>query len=100
MSVTEEEFRDIFNSDYKDYRQFSKVEQQYGSSPDLHAFILLNKLVPIKTNIIVVTEYDKIWLAQDMADLIKAGITKNQALELRRCGVSLDDQAGELFMFV
>lgn len=83
----------------KEYLGFDKVEPKLASRPDLHAFILLNKLVPHTQEIIAAAEHDVIYLDVDM---VKFGliVTDDHILELVRCGIIWDAPSRGLRMLV
>ena len=85
-------------SNYLDSK-FDRVEVKLSSRPDIHAFILLNQLVPGKTDIIDGSEHDEIYLGVDVEELRKAA-TRDQLIDLCRCGIRFNDDYDCLAMFV
>ncbi len=83
-----------------EYGEFEKIKNKKSQRPDVHAFLLLDELVPVKGNKDMVrdAEHDKIWLDTDVAKLVKVA-TDEQLIELRRCGVLYDNGYDALFMF-
>jgi hypothetical protein len=80
--MTEEQY-----DKYQDeYLEFDKVENKLSSRADLHAFILLDSLVPGKADIVSGATHDEIWLDIEPKQLAKVA-TENQIIELIRCGV-------------
>lgn len=94
LKVTFEKFED-------DYIKFEDVQNKLSQRPDIHAFILLDKLCPPRYNnedIISASEHDEYWLAIDCEQL--AGVvTEEQVQELVRCGVRYDSYNDCLAMF-
>ena len=76
---------------------FEKVQNKRSNRPDLHAFLLLEELLPGKTDMIVGAEHDKIWL--DFEGVHVAALTDEQIIELSRCGVMYDEDHDCLCMF-
>ena len=80
-----------------EFLKFERVENKKSLRPDLHAFILLDDLVPGKIDMITAAEHDEIWLHINPEDLCCV-ITEEQVRELVRCGVRYSDES--LTMFV
>lgn len=70
-----------------DFLEFDKVQNKLSSRPDLHAFLLLDKIMPGNTDIIVGAEHDEIYLGVDHEKLEEV-ITDKQIQELVRSGVT------------
>ena len=64
---------------------------------DLHAFNLLDELIPGEKNIIIHTEDGQIYLEIDLEELSEV-IKKEQIIELVHCGILCEDN--ELVMHV
>lgn len=96
--MTTEYFTSLFEKYEDDYIQFEKVEHKRSSRPDIHAFILLNELVPGTEDMVSAAEHDEIYISIDVDKLAEA-ISEDQAVELIRCGVRMGDYDG-LAMFV
>lgn len=76
---------------YKDeFCKWKCVHPQLSHRADIHAFILLNHLVPGRQNMVSGTEHDKIYLGIDPDKLAKV-VTEKQVIELIRCGVMFED---------
>ncbi len=87
--MTVEELVSILNGDEDDgeeYIKFERVSNKRSSRPDLHAFLLLDELIPGDRDMVCAAEHDEIYLDVDL-DELAAVITKEQAIELVRCGV-------------
>jgi len=92
--------RDIFKQFEDEFLRFEDVkERPYGNRADLHAFMLLDKLVPGKRDMVSVAEHDEIWLDVDASDL-EGVATVDQIVKLIRCGVRYDDDTDSLALFV
>lgn len=75
------------------------LNRKQTNRPDLHAFLLLDQLVPGMRNLISCAEHDQIWLGVRLADLASV-ITPEQVRELVWCGILLDEDNDSLFMYV
>lgn len=85
---------------YKDeLLEFRRVQNKTSKRADLHAFNLLDKLVPGTGDIVSAAEHDEIWLSVDPMELA-ASATEEQIIELIRCGVRYDKSTDSLAMFV
>jgi hypothetical protein len=87
-----------FESDDDEFLKFERVANKKSTRPDLHAFILLNELVPGETDIVSAAEHDEIFLSIDCEELAKV-VTLEQVIELSRCGVRYHDEYDCLCMF-
>lgn len=88
----------------EEYLKFDKVVDKLSNRADLCAFMLLDKLVPAKKDIIGAAmigsaEHDEIWIETSLEELAKV-VTENDVLTLIRCGVMLDEYQESLHMFV
>lgn len=79
--------------------KFERVAVKFTQRADLHAFILLDKLLPSNMDIIRAAEHDEIYFEIDIDELAKV-ITHEQVLELVRCGISYDSHNDSLYSFV
>lgn len=79
---------DRFEAVNDDFLKFEKVEPKLSSRSDLHAFIMLDKLFPRKSDMISHSERDEICL--DVEDEEIESLSDDQILELVRCGVRYD----------
>ena len=86
------------NDEAKDFLDFDAVEPKLSQRPDLHAFLLLDQLVPGTTDIISNAEHDQFYLSIDPEELAAAA-TGEQVTDLIRCGVIYDEETDSLFMF-
>ena len=81
-----------------DYLTFEKVTRKLNLRADLHAFLLLDKLIPGDQNMVVSPNHDEIYLNVDAEELEKV-VTDEQIQELVRCGVFYEDETDSLCMF-
>ncbi len=81
-----------------EYLKFDRVENKLCGRPDIHAFLLLDRLVPGNRDIISASEHDQYYLDIDIDDLIQV-ITEDQVVELKRCGISYDAEYDCLYSF-
>lgn len=82
-----------------EFLKFDRVQNKRSQRPDLHAFLLLDELVPGKSDMVACAEHDEIWLDASAEELATVA-TGEQVVELVRCGVRYDDGAGSLALFV
>lgn len=82
-----------------DFLKFDGIRNKRSSRPDIHAFLLLNDLVPGTGDMVGGASHDEIFLAVD-CEKLAASITADQVEELRRCGVRYDEETDGLAMFV
>jgi hypothetical protein len=93
--------KDLFRKYETDFLQFDKVENKKSLRPDLHAFMLLDILVPGTSDMVSYASHDEIFLEVEPEALAKVA-TEDQLRELHRCGVRHDNDIGQdaLVMFV
>jgi hypothetical protein len=87
-----------FTADNDEYIKFDRVTDKRSQRPDLHAFLLLDALVPGDRDLIGCAAHDEFFLDVD-PDKLAAVITPEQIIELLRCGVSWDAGSDSLAMF-
>lgn len=98
--MTTDEMKAVFEKEGEvEFLKFDRVKEKRSARTDLHAFILIDAIVPGERDIIGGAAHDQIWLSVDLDDLAKS-ITDDQVIELIRCGVMLDDDSEGLSMFV
>jgi hypothetical protein len=90
---------EMFEEFEDEFLKFERITEKLSQRPDIHAFILLDKLVPGKGGIIGGASHDLIGLDVDPEQLLKVA-TKDQLRDLHRCGVRYDSDVGGLGMFV
>jgi len=98
--VTTDHLKEIFKSDDYEYEflKFERVENKTSQRADIHAFMLLDKLVPGDREIVSDAQHDQISLETDL-DKLAAAATEDQIVELMRCGVFLESEYDTLAMF-
>lgn len=99
--MTLQEFCDFYEEHEDEFLEFRRVKNKFSNRPDLHGFILLDKLVPAtgKDDIVICAEHDEIWLGIDVEELLKVA-TSDQLIELFRCGIMFDSTTESLKSFV
>lgn len=91
--------KEILEKHDDEFLKFEHVQNKLSNRPDLHAFLLLDKLVPGDRDMVVAAEHDQIWLAVDPTELENAA-TEEQIVDLYRCGMIYDEDIDSLSMFV
>lgn len=94
-----ENIKAVFEQFDDDFLKFDRVEKKLSNRPDLHAFLLLDRLLPGDRDMVSAAEHDEIFLDVELDDLAKTGITEEQVRDLVRCGVRISDFDG-LCLFV
>lgn len=87
------------NYNEQDKLSFTNISNKLSDNKHLHAFLLLQSLVPSKRDIIAKADYDAVYLdfvAEDILDVI----TEAQIEELAACGVNYDDTNDFLHIYV
>lgn len=86
-----------------EYLRFERVTNKRSRRPDVHAFLLLDEIVPMEhgkdSDMIAGAGHDQIYLDISSEDLATYA-TKDQWIELMRCGVRVDGETESLAMFV
>lgn len=82
-----------------EFLKFSRIVNKTSNRPDIHAFNLIDKLVPGDSDLVVAAEHDEIWLSVSPEQLSKVA-TEDQIIDLIRCGVRYDDSLDSLALFV
>lgn len=81
-----------------EFLEFDRVKEKLSNRPDLHAFILLDKLCPGNDDIISASSHDEFYFSIEPYDLCEAA-TDEQLIDLHRCGVRYDSDNDCLCMF-
>lgn len=81
-----------------EFLKFERVEPKRSARRDLHAFLLLDELVPGARPIVSAAEHDEVFLGVNPNDLATV-VTPDQFIELVRCGVRYDTDRDSLMMF-
>lgn len=93
-------FKEVYDKySEEEYLEFNRIPNAYRLSnrPDLHAFMLLDRLIPGQSDIVSAAEHDEFFLDIDQFDL-ESVATEDQMLQLIRCGVRPSEH-GCLAMF-
>ena len=85
---------EIFEKHSEEYLKFEDVKTKISNRPDLHAFILLDRLFPSGRDIISASCHDQFFLGISDEDI--ETLNEETILDLVRCGVMFDDG---LYMF-
>jgi len=94
-----EELKELFETHSDKYGKFKEiVKSPFSKRADLHAFILLDKLIQDESDIVSAAEHDTIYLDVDF-EMLAEVITEEQVIELASCGVFVDDEEDCLRMF-
>lgn len=99
--MNKKEFKQIFDDNDMDgeFLEFERIKQPYSKLRDVHAFILIEVIMPrLRGDMITASEHDQIYLAPAGDKLIKK-MTREQAIDLRRCGVFYDEETDSFCMF-
>lgn len=97
--MTSEEIEALFEKHDDEYIKFDRVSKKRSNRPDLHAFMLLDEILPESAHdIVAAAEHDEIYLDCDDEQL-EACLTEELIVELTRCGVRYDSENGGLCMF-
>jgi hypothetical protein len=99
-----DELAALFEKHEEEYLQFDRiaVEDRLSSRKDVHAFLLLEKILPPSDSdgdILACAEHDQVWLDAS-GECLAEVISEDQVIALRRCGVSFDRDNEALYMFV
>lgn len=86
-----DEMQALFD-EYEGYGKFELIEKKRSTRPDLHAFLLLDELVPGTIDMISAAEHDEFFL-DVTPESLAAVVTPDQVIELRRCGVRYSDDS-------
>ena len=97
--MTRDEMVALMDASDAEFAQFDRVAGKRSPRHDLHAFLLLDELVPGRAGMIACAEHDEIWLDID-PEILAVAISADQVVELVRCGVRFDGSTDSLSMFV
>ncbi len=91
--------KEQYNKYSDEYLEFDRVQHKTSNRADLHAFNLLDRLIPGDGDIVSAAEHDEIWLDVSPEELSKVA-TEEVIIELIRCGIRYDSHTDSLAMFV
>lgn len=97
--MTVKELLALFKKHNDEFLEFENVEHKRSTRKDIHAFILLDELVPGTDDIVSAATHDEIFLAVGVEALAEKA-TEEQVVDLIRCGIRIDDHEEGLAMFV
>lgn len=89
----------VFAAHNDEYLKFDRVRNKLSKRPDMHAFRMLDGLVPSTSDLISAAEHDEIWLDVDLVHLANVA-NEYDIRDLIRCGVRYDSDTDSLCMFV
>lgn len=93
------DLKETFDKYEKEFLEFDRIENKLNDRPDIHAFLLLDKLFPSKgRDIISAAEHDMFYLDID-CEVLAENITEADVLDLVRCGIFYDDETDGLAMY-
>lgn len=94
--MTLDELYTLFEKHQDEHLRFEQIVAPLNRRPDLHAFILLDRLVPGDTDMVAAAEHDEIFLEVQLGELA-AVITEEIIVDLIRCGVRCDGEGLAMF---
>lgn len=94
--MTTEQIQNLFDKHESESHKFDRVHNKRSNRADLHAFMLLDSIIPGTVDIISCAEHDQFWLAVQPEDLA-AVVTEDQIVELIRCGAHYDSETSFYF---
>lgn len=92
------DLNETFESYDDEYLKFDRVENKLSQRPDLHAFLLLDSIMPGNRDMVCASEHDEFFLDIDCSEFSRRA-TAEQIRELVRCGVRYDASLDSLAMF-
>jgi len=93
-----QDISEVFEKFEDEFLEFELIELPRSKRPDLHAFLLLDDLVPGCRDMVCAAEHDKFFIDVSPDDLA-AVATEDQIKELVRCGIRYDSDTDSLAMF-
>ena len=99
-NMTTENLIAAFNKYADEYLSFIDVANKLSRRPDMHAFILLDKLIPGDgmSDLITAAEHDQFFIGIKPEALAMVA-TEEIILELVRCGIVYDEDTESLSFF-
>lgn len=88
---------DKFRDECDSLDSFQNIVNKRSKREDLHAFLLLDELIPSKQDIVLYTDHYGVYLSVEPDELNEV-ITDGQVKELLCCGVFIQNSC--LYMFV
>lgn len=84
---------DFWASRDDEFLKFDRVAVKLSGRPDLHAFLLLDKLVPGNRDLICGAGHDEFYIGVEPEELTKVA-SEEELIDLHRCGVRCDPDNG------
>ena len=92
--------KETFEKFSDEYIKFENVRQRLHHRPDICAFLILDKLIPVfGKDMVSAAEHDEIYLDTDIERLAEVA-TEEDIADLVRCGVRFCNEYDCLCMFV
>lgn len=91
----------VFEEHNEEFLKFRRIapDRRLHARPDIHAFLLLDRLIPGERDMVAWAGHDEIALDPRAEDI--AGVaTEQDVIDLIRCGVRFDRDNESLCMFV
>jgi hypothetical protein len=100
VNMSVEQLKATFDKYDDEYIHFQNVANKRSRRPDMHAFIVLDELLPGdgKGDLISAAEHDQFFLDIEPEALARVA-TEEIILDLVRCGVFFDEENESLFLF-
>jgi hypothetical protein len=87
---------ELFDKYEDEYLKFDRIEKKFSNRPDLHAFILLDQLMPGTSDMVSAAGHDIIYLDIDAEKFLEIA-TEDIIRDLSRCGVHVDEDSLALY---
>lgn len=97
--MTRKELIAAFVAGNDEYLSTNNLAAPRSKRRDLHAFLLIDQLLPNSDTVLTAAEHDVVFINADLDELSEV-ISKEQVLDLLRCGVRVDQYGDGLMMFV
>jgi isochorismate hydrolase len=97
--MEQKNLQQFFEDHEEDFLEFDLIQDKLSNRPDLHAFLLLDRLVPGSGDIVGSAAHDEIFLSTDVEELLKVA-TEDQLIELSRCGIFYNEEHECLMSYV
>lgn len=95
--MTVDELCELFEKHHEEYGKFDCIQKKFTKRPDLHAFLLLETLLPDNvSDIVSAAEHDEIYLGVELSDLAEV-VKEENIIDLIRCGVFISDESLKMF---
>lgn len=96
--MTTDVMQHLFERHFDDeHLKFDRVQNKRSNRPDIHAFLLLDSLVPGTQDMVASSWHDEIALDVD-PETVALAATEDHVIELIRCGVRCDGGSFQMFV--